>query len=138
MFVYNVLLILQVASLHNVTAMCWSPDSTSVILGTLSGGVMLYSACLKRALYRDNYEITHTTTSTASIVHPSSGISADVCQAMLLAIASRLLELLKSPALGFVLCWQVVAWTFRQNWATKSQRLTYSGTAMSSPEQLKV
>lgn len=59
--------------MHGITAMCWSPDSSCVVLGAISGGVMLYSTCLKRQLYKDNFEIIYSSLSKATVHHRSTG-----------------------------------------------------------------
>lgn len=68
---------MQVPRLHGVTALCWSPEGSSFALGTLSGCVMLYSTCLKCMLYKNTFEITQSTFSTANIRHLMTGSRSD-------------------------------------------------------------
>ncbi len=66
---------MQVPCSHGVTALCLSPEGSAFAMGTLSGCIMLYSACLKCVLYNNTFEITQNTASTANIRHLLTGSS---------------------------------------------------------------
>ena len=64
---------MQVPHIHGVTALCWSPKGSTVAMGTLSGCIMLFTACLKRVQHNSTFEVTQNTVSAANIRHLVTG-----------------------------------------------------------------
>ena len=42
-----------------MTALCWKPDGSSLITGSLCGSVDLFEACVKKSVYKEKFEITY-------------------------------------------------------------------------------
>ncbi len=48
-----------VPHMYTVTALAWKPDGSKLAVGTLTGGVDLYDACVKKTRYRGKFEFTY-------------------------------------------------------------------------------
>ena len=45
--------------MYSVTALCWKPDGSSLITGSLCGSVDIFEACVKKSVYKEKFEITY-------------------------------------------------------------------------------
>jgi intraflagellar transport protein 172 len=48
-----------IENLYSVTALCWKPDGSSLITGSLCGSVDLFEACVRKSVYKEKFEITY-------------------------------------------------------------------------------
>jgi intraflagellar transport protein 172 len=44
---------------YSVTALCWKPDVSCLVTGSLCGSIDIFESCLKRSIYGDKFEITY-------------------------------------------------------------------------------
>lgn len=63
----------RVENLLPVTALTWKSDGSKLVTGSLSGAVDIYEACLKRSIYRNQYEFTYTSLSSVIVKKISTG-----------------------------------------------------------------
>jgi intraflagellar transport protein 172 len=52
---------------YSVTALCWKPDVSCLVTGSLCGSIDIFESCLKRSLYNDKFEITYMSSSQLNI-----------------------------------------------------------------------
>ena len=48
-----------VDGLYSITAICWKPDGSALITGSINGTVNSFEACLKKTMFKDIFEITY-------------------------------------------------------------------------------
>jgi intraflagellar transport protein 172 len=48
-----------VDGLYSITAICWKPDGSALITGSINGTVNSFEACLKKSMFKDIFEITY-------------------------------------------------------------------------------
>ena len=45
--------------MYSVTSLCWKPDGSSLVTGSLCGSVDVFEACVKKSVYKEKFEITY-------------------------------------------------------------------------------
>ncbi|CAD7963993.1 unnamed protein product [Amoebophrya sp. A25] len=63
----------EVPNLYTITSLCWRPDGSRLLMGTLCGSVELFDACIKRARYKGEYEFTYISLSQVIVKNLSTG-----------------------------------------------------------------
>ena len=52
-----------IENLYSVTALCWKPDGSKLVLGSLCGSVDVFEVCLKKARYKGKFEFVYVSVS---------------------------------------------------------------------------
>lgn len=60
--------------MYSVTALGWKSDGDKLAVGNVSGVVDLYDICVKRALYKGGFELTHVSHSQVIVRHVESNM----------------------------------------------------------------
>ena len=63
----------HIENYYSVTAMCWKPDGSKLVTGSLCGSVDMFDICLKKALYKGKFEFTYVSQSQVIVKDLSSG-----------------------------------------------------------------
>lgn len=63
----------NVENLYTVSAVCWKPDGSRMVVGSLSSCCDFYDACLRKTTYLGKYEFTYTSMSSVLIKTLASG-----------------------------------------------------------------
>ncbi|XP_074640366.1 intraflagellar transport protein 172 homolog [Tubulanus polymorphus] len=63
----------DIPNLYTITAMAWKRDGSRLTAGTLCGGVELFDCCLKRAIYKNKFEMTYVGLSQVIVKNLSTG-----------------------------------------------------------------
>ncbi|KAM4521459.1 intraflagellar transport protein 172 homolog isoform 2-T2 [Odontesthes bonariensis] len=63
----------EIVNLYTITSLAWKKDGSRLCAGTLCGGVELFDCCLRRAIYKNKFEITHVSPSQAIVRNLSTG-----------------------------------------------------------------
>jgi len=68
-----------VQNMYTVTSLSWKADGSSLAVGTMSGLVDLYDACLRRYLYKNSFEITYVSPTQVQIRSKDDASSTSTC-----------------------------------------------------------
>ena len=49
----------NIENLYSVTALCWKPDGSKLVLGSLCGSVDVFEVCLRKARYKGKFEFVY-------------------------------------------------------------------------------
>ncbi|XP_033644927.1 intraflagellar transport protein 172 homolog [Asterias rubens] len=63
----------EIKNLYTITALAWKKDGSRLVAGTLCGGVELFDCCLRRAIYKNKFEMTYVGLSQVIVKNLSSG-----------------------------------------------------------------
>ncbi|XP_035472779.2 intraflagellar transport protein 172 homolog [Scophthalmus maximus] len=63
----------EILNLYTVTSLCWKKDGSRLCAGTLCGGVELFDCCLRRAIYKNKFEMTYVGLSQVIVKNLSTG-----------------------------------------------------------------
>ncbi|XP_064625451.1 intraflagellar transport protein 172 homolog [Lineus longissimus] len=63
----------DIPNLYTITALAWKKDGSRLVAGTLCGGVELFDCCLKRAIYKNKFEMTYVGLSQVIVKNLASG-----------------------------------------------------------------
>uniref|UniRef100_A0A3P9PZB4 Intraflagellar transport 172 n=1 Tax=Poecilia reticulata TaxID=8081 RepID=A0A3P9PZB4_POERE len=63
----------EISNLYTITSLAWKRDGSRLCAGTLCGGVELFDCCLRRAIYKNKFEMTYVGLSQVIIRNLSSG-----------------------------------------------------------------
>ncbi|XP_070555163.1 intraflagellar transport protein 172 homolog [Ptychodera flava] len=63
----------EIPNLYTITALSWKKDGSRLVAGTLCGGVELFDCCLRRAIYKNKFEMTYVGLSQVIVKNLSSG-----------------------------------------------------------------
>jgi len=62
-----------VENLYSVTALCWKPDGSKLVLGSLCGSVDMFEACQRKVKYKGRYEFTYVSSMQVNVKDLSTG-----------------------------------------------------------------
>ncbi|XP_036371153.1 intraflagellar transport protein 172 homolog [Octopus sinensis] len=62
-----------IPNLYTITALCWKPDGSRVLMGTLCGSVEVFNSTLKKINYKKKFEIVHVGLNQVIVTCLSSG-----------------------------------------------------------------
>ena len=57
----------QVDNFYNVTSLAWKPDGSKLCVGSMTGTVDMYDACVKRHKYKGKFEFTYVSKSSVIV-----------------------------------------------------------------------
>lgn len=57
----------QIENFYSITALAWKPDGSKLIVGSLTGAVDVYDACVKRYKYKGKFEFTYVSKSSVIV-----------------------------------------------------------------------
>ncbi|XP_075940815.1 intraflagellar transport protein 172 homolog [Anarhichas minor] len=63
----------EILNLYTITSLAWKKDGSRLCAGTLCGGVELFDCCLRRAIYKNKFEMTYVGLSQVIVRNLSSG-----------------------------------------------------------------
>ncbi|XP_027896583.1 intraflagellar transport protein 172 homolog [Xiphophorus couchianus] len=63
----------EISNLYTITSLAWKRDGSRLCAGTLCGGVELFDCCLRRAIYKNKFEMTYVGLSQVIIRNLSTG-----------------------------------------------------------------
>ncbi|XP_072218456.1 intraflagellar transport protein 172 homolog [Leuresthes tenuis] len=63
----------EIVNLYTITSLAWKKDGSRLCAGTLCGGVELFDCCLRRAIYKNKFEITYVGLSQVIVRNLSTG-----------------------------------------------------------------
>eukprot|EP00397_Hematodinium_sp_SG-2012_P000872 GEMP01000873.1.p1 GENE.GEMP01000873.1~~GEMP01000873.1.p1 ORF type:complete len:1750 (+),score=429.25 GEMP01000873.1:263-5512(+) len=63
----------EICNMYTITAMCWRPDGSRLVIGSLCGSVDMFDACLRRARYKGQFEFTYIALSQVIVKNLTSG-----------------------------------------------------------------
>uniref|UniRef100_A0A3B3Z6D5 Intraflagellar transport protein 172 homolog n=1 Tax=Poecilia mexicana TaxID=48701 RepID=A0A3B3Z6D5_9TELE len=63
----------EISNLYTITSLAWKRDGSRLCAGTLCGGVELFDCCLRRAIYKNKFEMTYVGLNQVIIRNLSSG-----------------------------------------------------------------
>ncbi|XP_077991845.1 intraflagellar transport protein 172 homolog [Glandiceps talaboti] len=63
----------EIPNLYTITALAWKKDGSRLVAGTLCGGVELFDCCLRRAIYKNKFEMTYVGLSQVIVKNLASG-----------------------------------------------------------------
>ncbi|XP_041831040.1 intraflagellar transport protein 172 homolog [Melanotaenia boesemani] len=63
----------EIANLYTITSLAWKKDGSRLCAGTLCGGVELFDCCLRRAIYKNKFEMTYVGLSQVIVRNLSTG-----------------------------------------------------------------
>ncbi|KAM4772549.1 intraflagellar transport protein 172 homolog [Rhinophrynus dorsalis] len=63
----------EIANLYTITALAWKRDGSRLCAGTLCGGVEQFDCCLRRAIYKNKFEMTYVGPSQVIVKNLSTG-----------------------------------------------------------------
>ncbi|XP_058470061.1 intraflagellar transport protein 172 homolog [Solea solea] len=63
----------EIANLYTITSLAWKKDGSRLCAGTLCGGVELFDCCLRRAIYKNKFEMTYVGLSQVIVKNLSTG-----------------------------------------------------------------
>ncbi|CEM08051.1 unnamed protein product [Vitrella brassicaformis CCMP3155] len=67
-----------IPNLYTVTALCWKPDGSRLVVGSLCGSVDVFDACIRRARYKGIFDFTYIAASQVIVRNSKTGGSAMV------------------------------------------------------------
>ncbi|CAG9326113.1 unnamed protein product [Blepharisma stoltei] len=67
-------LVKNIENLYSVTALCWKPDGSKVVLGSLCGSVDVFEICLRKARYKGKFEFTYVSISQVIVKELASSL----------------------------------------------------------------
>uniref|UniRef100_A0A8C2ZEP1 Intraflagellar transport protein 172 homolog n=1 Tax=Cyclopterus lumpus TaxID=8103 RepID=A0A8C2ZEP1_CYCLU len=63
----------EILNLYTITSLAWKKDGSRLCVGTLCGGVELFDCCLRRAIYKNKFEMTYVVLSQVIVRNLSTG-----------------------------------------------------------------
>uniref|UniRef100_A0A4W6DEM9 Intraflagellar transport protein 172 homolog n=1 Tax=Lates calcarifer TaxID=8187 RepID=A0A4W6DEM9_LATCA len=63
----------EILNLYTITSLAWKKDGSRLCAGTLCGGVELFDCCLRRAIYKNKFEMTYVGLSQVIVRNLSTG-----------------------------------------------------------------
>jgi intraflagellar transport protein 172 len=63
-----------IEDLYSVTGLCWKPDGSRLVIGSLCGSVDIFDTCMKKALYKGKFEFTYVAPSQVIVKELASGV----------------------------------------------------------------
>ncbi|XP_040920859.1 intraflagellar transport protein 172 homolog [Toxotes jaculatrix] len=63
----------EIPNLYTITSLAWKKDGSRLCAGTLCGGVELFDCCLRRAIYKNKFEMTYVGLSQVIVRNLSTG-----------------------------------------------------------------
>ncbi|KAG7214317.1 hypothetical protein INR49_004455 [Caranx melampygus] len=63
----------EIVNLYTITSLAWKKDGSRLCAGTLCGGVELFDCCLRRAIYKNKFEMTYVGLSQVIVRNLSTG-----------------------------------------------------------------
>uniref|UniRef100_A0A8P4PXP0 Intraflagellar transport 172 n=1 Tax=Dicentrarchus labrax TaxID=13489 RepID=A0A8P4PXP0_DICLA len=63
----------EILNLYTITSLAWKKDGSRLCAGTLCGGVELFDCCLRRAIYKNKFEMTYVGLSQVIVKNLSTG-----------------------------------------------------------------
>ncbi|XP_069580919.1 intraflagellar transport protein 172 homolog [Brachyistius frenatus] len=63
----------EIVNLYTITCLAWKKDGSRLCAGTLCGGVELFDCCLRRAIYKNKFEVTYVGLSQVIVRNLSTG-----------------------------------------------------------------
>lgn len=71
-------LVKNIENLYSVTALCWKPDGSKLLTGSLCGSVDVFEICLRIARYKGKFEFTYVSTSQVLVTELASGLKVSI------------------------------------------------------------
>uniref|UniRef100_A0A665WKK4 Intraflagellar transport 172 n=1 Tax=Echeneis naucrates TaxID=173247 RepID=A0A665WKK4_ECHNA len=63
----------EIINIYTITSLAWKKDGSRLAAGTLCGGVELFDCCLRRAIYKNKFEMTYVGLSQVIVKNLSTG-----------------------------------------------------------------
>jgi len=63
----------EVQNMYTISSMCWRPDGSRLVIGSLCGSVDMFDACIRRARYKGQFEFTYIALSQVIVKNLTSG-----------------------------------------------------------------
>lgn len=71
---WNETAVKHIENLYSVTALCWKPDGSKLVTGSLCGSVDVFEGCMKKARYKDKFEFSYVSESQVIVKELSTGL----------------------------------------------------------------
>ncbi len=65
---------MQVENFYAVSAAAWKPDGSKLTVGSMTGAVDMYDACVKRNMYKGKFEFTYVSKSSVIVKTLKTGM----------------------------------------------------------------
>lgn len=66
--------VVQVENFYAVSAAAWKPDGSKLTVGSMTGAVDMYDACVKRNMYKGKFEFTYVSKSSVIVKTLKTGM----------------------------------------------------------------
>ena len=64
----------NIENLYSVTALCWKPDGSKLVIGSLCGSVDVFEVCLRKARYKGKFEFVYVSVSQVIVTELATGM----------------------------------------------------------------
>lgn len=64
----------NIENLYSVTALCWKPDGSKLVIGSLCGSVDVFEICLRKARYKGKFEFVYVSISQVIVTELASSL----------------------------------------------------------------
>lgn len=64
----------NIENLYSVTALCWKPDGSKLVIGSLCGSVDVFEICLRKARYKGKFEFVYVSVSQVIVTELASNM----------------------------------------------------------------